>query len=698
MIKTFSLTFNSIEMEDAYKEWYFQKNQKRYQLLICFIIVYLAVMITQFNSTRTLLPLIISCIILSLEITLLFFLRKYHERVEIIITINQIFLCLICEFYRLFGDQANQWHIGYSLACIKLLIYVRGNKFIMQTGLQILCQCCSFIQMNNVQIYDIITHNLITLLMIAIRYSIESSSRQYFIAHQSQIQYENIIQDLLPSWVVIVKFDKTQGQLSLDKINNNMKVKLDIQDDKCFRDFLRKMKAIPYESDRSSFQYIKLEHRLIRLLQQQNDEHAVERYYAEIDKNDSKIKQLKFKITQVYFKTFDPSVILLFEELKEDKFESLIQQIEQRDQSSSTYARISIQILTQQIQLLKYIKICFSNLKIYQCPTNLLNCINNQIQKGYNIFNLNFDILNQFKISHRQIKFEATEIQPLLLVEQLCEDLLLTKAQINPKKRQIQISDIIKTDRAKLISIIINLVEYIKILMSIIYGDEKILSQSAPYGFQIQISLKFSKNHPNCIKFGLFHPKLLIPASVQELFYNIETSIHHKKRNWNSKNYFGMINQLTHAYSQIFEVYRKENYKSTSLLDDDLFPHIQKQSICQSQESRILTVQNHIPQQFQFNILGYPMAQYLISQLGPCNKLQFKNRFINYTGVTNFYMNSQQTKLSFLIYQDLDEFIQELNQQEKPIFELCQKKKIFNHDTAVKYYPCSQFGSIQGRF
>lgn len=29
-----------------------------------------------------------------------------------------------------------------------------------------------------------------------------------------------------------------------------MKLKLNIQDDKCFRDFLRKIKAIPYESDR----------------------------------------------------------------------------------------------------------------------------------------------------------------------------------------------------------------------------------------------------------------------------------------------------------------------------------------------------------------------------------------------------------------------------------------------------------------
>ncbi|CAK55904.1 unnamed protein product (macronuclear) [Paramecium tetraurelia] len=600
---------------------------------------------------------------------------------------------------RINGTSAIVWHVQNQVNLnFKLVIYVRGNKFIMQTGLQILCQSCSFILMNNVQIYEMITHNLITVLMIALRYSIESGSRQYFVAYQSQIQYENIIQDLLPSWVVIVKFDKNQGQLSLDKINSNMKAKLDIQDDKCFRDFLRKMKAIPYESERQSFQSIKLEHTLIRLLQQQKDEHAVERYYAEIDKNESKTKQLKFKITQVYFKTFDPSVILLFEELKEDKYESLIQQIEQRDYSQSTYARISLQVLTQQIQLLKFIKMYFSKGKSLQCPTHLLNCINNQIQKGYNIFNLNFDILNQFKISHRQIKFEAIEIQPLLLIEQLCEDLLLTQAQSNPKRRQIAISDVIKTDRAKLISIIINLVEYIKILMSIIYGDEKILSQSAPFGFQILISLKYSKAHPKCLKFGLFHPKLYLPASIKELFYNIETAIHHKKRNWNSKNYYSMINQLTHAYSQMFEGYKKDNYKSTSLMDEDLFPHIQKQSMCQSQESRLPTVQNHIPQQFQFNILGYPMAQYLISQLGPCNKLQFKNRFINYSGGTNLYMNSQQTKLSFLIYQNLDEFIQELNQQEKPIFEYFQKKKMFNHDITQKQYPCSQFGSNQGRF
>ncbi|CAD8050056.1 unnamed protein product [Paramecium primaurelia] len=696
MIKTISLKFNSLEMEDAYKEWCFKNNQKRYQLLLCFISVYLVVMITEFNNTKSLLPLILSCIILSLELTLLFFIRKYQEKVEIILTSNQILLCLICEFYRLFADKSNQWHIGYSLACIKLLIYVRGNKFIMQTGLQILCQCCSFIQMSNVQIYDIITHNLITLLMVAFRYSIESGNRQYFVAHQSQLQYENIIQDLLPSWVMIVKFDKNQGQLCLDKINNNMRVKLEIHDDKCFRDFLRKIQAIPYESE--NFQSIKLEHTLIRLLQQQKEEHPVERYYAEIYKNENKTKQLKFKITQVYFKTFDPSVILLFEELKEDKSESLIQQIEQRDQSSSTYARISLQILTQQISLLQFIKIYLSKEKLQQCPPNLLKYISQQIQRGYNIFNLNFDILNQFKIVHGQIKFEANEIKPLLLIQQLCEDLILNKAQSNPKRKQISNTDIVKTDRAKLISIIINLVEFIKILMSIIYGDEKILSQSTPFGYPIQISVKCSQIYPNCIKFGLQHPKLYLSASIRELFLNIETAIHHKKRNWNQRNYFGMINQLTNVYSQIFEGYKKDFNKSTSFMDDDQLLHIQKPSVYLSQESRMPTIQNNIPQQFQFNILGYPMAQYLISQLGPCNKLQFKNRFINYNGLTNNYTNSQQTKLSFLIYQDLDEFIQELNKTEKPIFELIQKKKILHYNNTQKYYPCSQFGSFQARF
>lgn len=40
----------------------------------------------------------------------------------------------------------------------------------------------------------------------------------------------------------------------------------------------------------------------------------------------------------------------------------------------------------------------------------------------------------------------------------------------------IPLMEFINTDRAKLISIIINLVEFLKILLSITSGDEKVLS------------------------------------------------------------------------------------------------------------------------------------------------------------------------------------------------------------------------------
>lgn len=120
MIKNLSLTFNSLEMEYAYREWSFNNNFYRFQIIFSFIGGYLIVMIIKFNGTNTLLPLIISCISLCLELTLLFFIRKYKEKVELILTMNQILLSVICEFYRIYAQKTNLWYFGYSLACMKL--------------------------------------------------------------------------------------------------------------------------------------------------------------------------------------------------------------------------------------------------------------------------------------------------------------------------------------------------------------------------------------------------------------------------------------------------------------------------------------------------------------------------------------------------------------------------------------------------
>ncbi|CAK72166.1 unnamed protein product (macronuclear) [Paramecium tetraurelia] len=678
-------------MEYAYREWSFNNNHYRFQIFFSFIGGYLIVMIIKFNSANTLLPLIISCISLCLELTLLFFIRKYKEKVEIIMTLNQILLSVICEFYRIFAQKSNLWYLGYSLACMKLIIYARGNKFIVQTGLQVICQCCSFIFMEDEDVYFIVSHNLLTFLLVIFRYQLELINRKYFIASQSQCQYENLIQDLLPSWVVIVKYDKMQGQLCIDKINRNMQDKFDIKNDKCFREFLRNLKVLPHEFERQNVQFIKLEHTLIRKLQTNREDQTVERYHAFMDKKDSKTKQQKFKITQVFFKTFEPSIILLFEEIKEDKYDQLLYQVQQRDYTSCTNARISLGNLKKQIQLLKYLKSLIPqwfNGKQSQFINSLTSSIMDQIQNGYIMFNLNFDVLNLFKISHRQLKFEINQIQPSILMEQLCEDLQLSRKLINKYVVSAEFTEIIKTDKAKLISIIINLVEFCKILLSIIHGDDKILSQAVPLGSQIQIHLKQTKQQKNCIKISLTHPKLFISPFVRDLFANIETSIDHKKRNWSSRNYFEMINQLNSTFQQIYEYYKKD-HKSTDLIDDDfhyLFQN-QKSNLNISEESRGFTHQNNVQPQFQFNVLGYPMSQYLISQLGPWNKIRFKNRYQNFIQTpSQKSINTQNTKLQFLLYQDLNDFIQELNQLEKPILEIYQKKKLSNHDISQKFY------------
>lgn len=66
-------------------------------------------------------------------------------------------------------------------------------------------------------------------------------NRKHFLVNLSKIQYENILEDLLPSWVVILKYNKLAGLLDIEKINKHLKEKFNLYNNEAFRDFLRKL-------------------------------------------------------------------------------------------------------------------------------------------------------------------------------------------------------------------------------------------------------------------------------------------------------------------------------------------------------------------------------------------------------------------------------------------------------------------------
>lgn len=43
------------------------------------------------------------------------------------------------------------------------------------------------------------------MLLVLLRYQYEMINRKHFLVNLSKVQYENILEDLLPSWVVILK-------------------------------------------------------------------------------------------------------------------------------------------------------------------------------------------------------------------------------------------------------------------------------------------------------------------------------------------------------------------------------------------------------------------------------------------------------------------------------------------------------------
>lgn len=73
-------------------------------------------------------------------------------------------------------------------------------------------------------------------------------NRKHFLVNLSNIQHENILEDLLPSWVVIVKYNKLTGLLDIEKINKHMKDKFNLYNNEALRDFLRKLVIFDMEN------------------------------------------------------------------------------------------------------------------------------------------------------------------------------------------------------------------------------------------------------------------------------------------------------------------------------------------------------------------------------------------------------------------------------------------------------------------
>ena len=89
-----------------------------------------------------------------MQLTMLFFMRKNEHKAEIIITSNIVIVGFCCEVYRLFAHQTDQWYLGCGLAIIKSsitmtiqVIYLHGNHFVFQTGVQTLSFSSSFYEM-----------------------------------------------------------------------------------------------------------------------------------------------------------------------------------------------------------------------------------------------------------------------------------------------------------------------------------------------------------------------------------------------------------------------------------------------------------------------------------------------------------------------------------------------------------------------
>lgn len=198
-----------------------------------------------------------------------------------------------------------------------------------------------------------------------------------------------------------------------------------------------------------------------------------------------------------------------------------------------------------------------------------------------------------------------------------------------------------RTDRGKLVSIIVSIIEFMRFMLAIHNNDERLLNEVTPLSQAIHIKVKQHNSDSYQISFA--HPKLSVPESLIECLSHFVGATDHRKRHWGATQYFKTIRHLSDEIQRYAEA-RRVHTKASA----ESFEPIQFRSD-------------------SLSTLGYPIAQYLVSQLGPFNKI-----FVTIPKENpESFRPQNMTKIKVYLYKDLSKFIEELNShQPNPLLDL----------------------------
>ncbi|CAK66864.1 unnamed protein product (macronuclear) [Paramecium tetraurelia] len=653
MIKTYSLQFGSQEIEQMYRQSPQVGFKHRSEYLYAAITIYLILIVIKYNQYQNLMLQLFPGVGLILILICYIGIRRYQKYKEIFVTTNMLIMSAIIESIRLFGSESDSWFYGHHSSVLKILIYSSGSSFIGQSCFFLLTQIANFYDFQTYDIQSIISQFIISIMLVVLRYQHEIIKRKHFLVNLSKVQYDNILEDLLPSWVVIVKYNKLTGLLDIEKINKHLKDKFNINNSEAFREFLRKLVFFDMENQNTQ-QYIKIEHQIIQELQQKNEEHPDQKYFAILEEQ-NKSKLWKFRVTQVYFNSFQPQILLLFEEIEEDKYDKYINAIEQRDKQLYLNAKLSIKQINHQLEIIQQF---YQEVSKHECLIYIQHNLKQQLQLNYFLYNLNNNLFNLYQICHRQIKSDINVLKLDLFIIDVCLNLQI-EYKINKQNQHLNLKNlIVTTDKQKLISIIMNLVYFIKLLLSIIHKDNNIVYQVQPLKKPIKLSIKQSKKFQNSLQISLTHPDLNVANSLITQLQHIEPfQLDDQKRNWEQRNYFDKITSINENLQQIMEMHKQE-VSSNQLIQIDN-PQINSKN-----QQGIQNVK-----QLQFNTMGYIIAQYFASSLGPHNKFTFKQTCLDIERYhSTQFIGLQQTKIQFCIYKNFQNFQKEIQSEQQYYF------------------------------
>ncbi|KAM3141008.1 hypothetical protein pb186bvf_006809 [Paramecium bursaria] len=600
MMNVITLNFKDDELNKKYLEYNDQNIYFKFKLILFAIVkIELAYTIQAFLNNYLFEGINLAAVLLFKIVIFLTLKERITQYNNIII----IFMILYNILFTLINAGLLQFlnsYQGFNMGCIQFFLnysfYYQVNEFQYSTTFFTLTQIV-LAMFSLKQPIDYVIYFILCSYLIAFKYNKEKHRKLSFLSKLQndkwdyvfyQILIGQIIENLIPCWILTVKYNELTRQLDLQHANQNFKKAFGIQNITDIRQYLRSLRCSQEDG-----KPVNIESHLIKQLKVAGSKISYQETFKAVQRLQfSKPQNYIIKVCQI--NELQPSMAIMIEkEVQNEYLNEYHQKISQNNYYYQWLVQSQMQVFSQSIKLFQF-------LSEHDQKNILCHTLGSYLLQHYHQYKiaLNTQLLIDLYMG-KKFKLFQSAINLRNLLSQIFD---IYPIFVKNKSHQL----IIFNDSQKLFQIISSAIGLVKFVSN--HGSyDDIIIKIADRLVQDQVVLKIS----------ITHPKAIFTQTIQDLFQVcIPTSLINSNR-------FGNNQKNIRSY------------------------------IDKSQEEFIhyVLLQSDEPQKHQEVWAYLVQLQFLVSQLGPFNKVFFLNKEKSQN--KTILDSKSSKKLSFYIYQEL---------------------------------------------